>query len=134
MKIKPETESEILSKSNTKKLEKIKKDDSEEDNSSTGKNAKERENEWKRIQTHGFLDSQHEEFAKENRSLNLKILQKSMMKDKKQERTSCTSFVRCNDMWLAKDNRFLNPMVEKWENSKEDTWWPGAGLLVVYSY
>ena len=45
MKIKPETESEILSKSNTKKLEKIKKDDSEEDNSSTGKNAKERENE-----------------------------------------------------------------------------------------
>ena len=46
MKIKPETESEILSKSNTKKLEKIKKDDSEEDNSSTGKNAKERENEW----------------------------------------------------------------------------------------
>ena len=25
-------------------------------------------------------------------------------------RTSCTSFVRCNDMWLAKDNRFLNPM------------------------
>ena len=26
------------------------------------------------------------------------------------ERTSCTSFVRCNDMWLAKDNRFLNPM------------------------
>ena len=26
------------------------------------------------------------------------------------KRTSCTSFVRCNDMWLAKDNRFLNPM------------------------
>ena len=25
-------------------------------------------------------------------------------------RTSCTSFVRCNDMWLAKDNRFMNPM------------------------
>ena len=32
------------------------------------------------------------------------------MEEEARERTSCTSFVRCNDMWLAKDNRFLNPM------------------------
>ena len=33
-----------------------------------------------------------------------------MPREEARERTSCTSFVRCNDMWLAKDNRFLNPM------------------------
>jgi len=34
------------------------------------------------------------------------------MEEEARERTSCTSFVRCNDMWLAKDNRFLNPRRE----------------------
>ena len=60
------------------------------------------------------------------------------------ERTSCTSFVRCNDMWLAKDNRFLNPMSTYERNLMAPTCliinfylliiWHGIHASLVYNF